>query len=80
MAYPSTSTTFGDAITVNNDDDVEDEGMNGASISGPPGLETHNLRSAAIAPDLTETSITVRLAAVELSGVGTATTKTVSSN
>ena len=40
MGQLLTLMVFGDAITVNNDDDVEDEEMNGASISGPPGLET----------------------------------------
>ena len=39
MGQLLTLMVFGDAITVNNDDDVEDEEMNGASISGPPGLE-----------------------------------------
>ena len=42
MGQLLTLMVFGDAITVSNDDNVEDEEMNGATISGPPGLETHN--------------------------------------
>ena len=39
MGQLLTLMVFGDAITVNNDDEVEGGEMNGASISGPPGLE-----------------------------------------
>jgi len=39
MGQLLTLMVFGDAITVNNDDDVENEEANGATISGPPGLE-----------------------------------------
>jgi len=40
MGQILTRMVFGDAITVNNDDDIEDGEMNGVSISGPPGSET----------------------------------------
>jgi len=40
MGQILTLMVFGDAITVNNDDDIEDGEMNGALISGPPGPET----------------------------------------
>ena len=42
MAYPSTSTTFGDAITVNDDNDDIDREEEGVTIPGPPGPGTHN--------------------------------------
>jgi len=35
MGQLLTLMVFGDAITVNNDDDVEEEEANGATISGP---------------------------------------------
>ena len=39
MGQLLTLMVFGDAITVNDDNDIEDEEANGATISGPPGLE-----------------------------------------
>ena len=48
MGQLLTLMVFGDAITVNNDNDVEDEEANGATISGPPGWRSATLRSAAV--------------------------------
>ena len=42
MGQLLTLMVFGDVITVDNDDDIEDGEMNGAPISGPPGLETRD--------------------------------------
>jgi len=39
MGQLLTLMVFGDAITVNDDNDVENEEANGATISGPPGLD-----------------------------------------